>query len=409
MAFITSKIGTGRIWYAVWNDASGKRHRESTGFPVAGNSTMTPAQAKAMAEQYAHAKESAATGTPVDKVIDAVRAIGARDGMDGRVPTLREFLAGIPATTSESSEKNRRRSFKVFMEYLGADADKRIDAVTYNHCREFIREQLRQVSRKTVTQYHTYIMRAFADAQDIHGLITRNPMRPVSVAQEAKMINPERGADKQEKEVFTPQEMYRLLHEAPAPWCNIVAVSFYLGGLRIGDVCTMRWDAINWGRAEVTLIEEKTKRCRRLPAIPALMDILQQMKCEQGRKEEYLFPMQAHMFLGGSRATVSTTFTALLQTMGINPAPVTTDKPTGRRKRISAKTFHSIRHTVVSMTRLDASFTPDMVRDAVGHSSEQVERGYFHGDMISKKAVYSSLVNAVEAGATMRAYKEKQA
>jgi hypothetical protein len=49
MAFITSKIGTGRIWYAVWNDASGKRHRESTGFPVAGNSTLTQAEAKAMA------------------------------------------------------------------------------------------------------------------------------------------------------------------------------------------------------------------------------------------------------------------------------------------------------------------------------------------------------------------------
>lgn len=409
MAFITSKIGTGRIWYAVWNDASGKRHRESTGFPVAGNSTLTPAQAKAMAEQYAIGKECAANGTPVDKVIDAVRSVGARDGMDGRVPTLREFLSSIPATTSESSERNRRRSFKVFMEYLGADADKRIDSITYNQCREFIREQLRQVSRKTVMQYHTYIMRAFADAQDIHGLITRNPMRPVSVAQEAKMINPERGADKQEKEVFTPQEMHRLLHEAPAPWCNIVAVSFYLGGLRIGDVCTMRWDAINWGRAEVTLIEEKTKRCRRLPIISPLMDILKQMKGEQGRQEEYLFPMQAHMFFGGSRATVSTTFTALLQTMGINPAPVATDKPTGRRKRISAKTFHSIRHTVVSMTRLDASFTPDMVRDAVGHSSEQVERGYFHGDMMSKKAVYNSLVNAVEAGVNMLAYKKKQA
>ncbi len=408
MASITSKRGNGRVWYAVWK-VDGKNKIKSTDIPVAGNDSMTPAQAKALAVQIANSMEAAAKGTPVDKALDAVRSVAEMHGAATRMPTLREFLAGIPATTSESSEKNRRRSFKVFMEYLGADADKRIDSITYNQCREFIREQLRQVSRKTVMQYHTYIMRAFADAQDIHGLITRNPMRPVSVAQEAKMINPERGADKQEKEVFTPQEMHRLLHEAPAPWCHIVAVSFYLGGLRIGDVCTMRWDAINWGRAEVTLIEEKTKRCRRLPVISPLMDILKQMKGEQGRQEEYLFPMQAHMFLGGSRATVSTTFTALLQTMGINPAPVATDKPTGRRKRVSAKSFHSIRHTVVSMTRLDASFTPDMVRDAVGHSSEQVERGYFHGDMMSKKAVYNSLVNAVEAGANMHAYMKKQA
>lgn len=408
MASITSKRGNGRVWYAVWK-VDGKNKFKSTDIPVAGNDSMTPAQAKALASQIANSMEAAAKGTPVDKALDAVRAVAEVQGAATRIPTLREFLAGIPATTSESSEKNRRRSFKVFMEFLGADADKRIDSITYNQCREFIREQLRQVSRKTVTQYHTYITRAFADAQDIHGLITRNPMRPVSVAQEAKTINPERGADKQEKETFTPQEMYRLLHEAPAPWCNIVAVSFYLGGLRIGDVCTMRWDAINWERAEVSLLEEKTKRRRRLPIIPALLDVLQRMRYAQGGREEYLFPMQAHMFLGGSRATVSTTFTALLQTMGINPAPVATDKPAGRRKRISAKTFHSIRHTVVSLTRLDASFTPDMVRDAVGHSSEQVERGYFHGDMTSRKSVYGSLADSINAVADMPAYEKKQA
>ena len=408
MASITKKRGNGRIWYAVWKH-DGKNKFKSTDIPVAGNESMTPAQAKALARQIANSMEAAAKGMPVDKALDAVRSVAETQGATTRIPTLREFLSGIPATTSESSEKNRRRSFNVFMEYLGADANKRIDAVTYNQCREFIREQLRQVSRKTVTQYHTYIMRAFSDAQDIHGLISRNPMRPVSVAQEAKMINPERGADKQEKETFTPLEMHRLLHEAPAPWCDIVAVSFYLGGLRLGDVCMMRWDAVNWERKEVTMIEEKTKRRRRLPIIPALMEVLERLRYSQGRQEEHLFPMQAHMFLGGSRATVSTTFTALLQSMGIIPTPVATDKPAGRRKRISAKTFHSIRHTVVSMTRLDASFTPDMVRDAVGHSSEQVERGYFHGDMTSKKSVYDSLANAIKAVDDMPTYEKKQA
>lgn len=409
MASITCKRGNGRIWYAFWKRNGKIEKMVSTGIPVAGNDSMTPAQAKALARQIADSMEASAKGTPVDKALDAVRSLAEMQGVASRVPTLREFLAGIPATTSESSEKNRRRSFKVFMEFLGADADKRIDAIAYNQCREFIREQLRQVSRKTVTQYHTYVMRAFADAQDIHGLISRNPMRPVSVAQEAKAIIPERGDDKQAKETFTPQEMHRLLNEAPAPWCNIVAVSFYLGGLRIGDVCMMRWDAINWEREEATLIEEKTKRRRRLPIIPALLDVLKRMRYAQGQQEEYLFPMQAHMFLGGSRATVSTTFTALLQTMGINAAPSPADKPTGRRKRISAKTFHSIRHTVVSLTRLNASFTPDMVRDAVGHESEEVERKYFHGDMTSKKAVYGSLAESIKAVADMPVYEKKHA
>jgi integrase len=76
---------------------------------------------------------------------------------------------------------------------------------------------------------------------------------------------------------------------------------------------------------------------------------------------------------------------------------------------ISAKTFHSIRHTVVSLTRLDASFTPDMVRDAVGHTSEQVEQRYFHGDMTSRKSVYSSLASTIKTVADMPVYDQKNA
>lgn len=394
MASITKERGNGRFWYAVWK-MDGKNKFKSTGIPVAGDGTMTRAQAEALARQTANSMEAKAKGATVDKALDAVRAVADMQGTATRIPSLREFLAGIPATTSESSEKNRRRSFKVFLEYLGADADKRIDSISYPACREFVREQLRQVSRKTVTQYHTYITKAFADAQDIHGLISRNPMRPVSVAQEAKAIIPERGDDKQVKETFTLREMHRLLHEAPEPWRDIVAVSFYLGGLRIGDVCMMRWDSVDMKSGFVSLIEEKTKRQRVQPIIPQLMAVLDKLLAKRATGEEYLFPMQAHMFLGGSRATVSTTFTALLQTMGINAVPSTAEKPTGRRKRISAKTFHSIRHTVVSMARVNPQFSADMVRDAVGHESEQVEQSYFHATACQRKAVLAAVADGL--------------
>ena len=116
MASITNKRGNGRVWYAVWK-VDGKNKFKSTDIPVAGNDTMTPAQAKALARQIADSMEASAKGTPVDKALDAVRAVADMQGASTRVPSLREFLAGIPATTSESSEKNRRRSFKVFMEY----------------------------------------------------------------------------------------------------------------------------------------------------------------------------------------------------------------------------------------------------------------------------------------------------
>ena len=224
--------------------------------------------------------EAAATGQNLDKALDAVRAVAETNGQSTKIPTVREYFASVPATSSPSSEMNRKRAFRVFIAHLGADADKRLDTVAYNTCRDFIREQLRQVSKKTVTQYHTYISKAFADAQDIHGLISRNPMRPVSVAKEAKQINPDKGNDMQERQVFTPEEMHRLLTEAPRPWRDMVAVSYYTGGLRIGDVALMKWESIDREHRRMMLIEQKTSRLRVLPIIPELLDTLQAIRAE---------------------------------------------------------------------------------------------------------------------------------
>ena len=81
--------------------------------------------------------------------------------------------------------------------------------------------------------------------------------------------------------------------------------------------------------------------------------------------------------------------------MGIVPAPSPADKVTGRRKRVSPKSFHSIRHAVVSLARVNTDFTPDMVRDTVGHDSEKVEQGYFHTEMRQRESVLAGIADAI--------------
>lgn len=407
MAWTESRTGR-KCYIACWKQ-DGKKIVKSTGIPI-GSGKVEQRKNKLIAQQVAVSMEAAATGQNLDKALDAVRAVAESNGGAYKVPTVREYLASVPATSSPSSEMNRKRAFKVFLDYLGADADRRLDTIVYKTCLDFIRIQLQQVSKKTVTQYHTYISKAFADAQDIHGLITRNPMRPVSVAQEAKQINPDKGNDMQEREAFTPEEMHRLLTEAPRPWRDMVAVSYYTGGLRIGDVALMKWESIDWEHRRMTLIEQKTRRLRTQPIIPELLDTLQAIHAEQNGKEEYIFPVQAHIFLSGSRSTVSTSFTNLLQSMGICSAPTTLPKTTGRRRRLSSKSFHSIRHTVVSMLRVNNAFTADTVRDAVGHESERVEREhYFHGNMQQREAVLNSLSAVMQTVANMPTYNDQTA
>lgn len=395
-------INRGKMWYASWTQG-GKKLQRSTGI-LTHPENMTPRQAKIKAQQQADIMEQAAKGTaPVDKLLDAVRSAGELSGACSPIPTVREYFGNIPAVRSESSERNRQRSYSLFLEYLGVSADKRIDAVTYETCRQFVREQLQHVSQKTVTQYRTYIAAAFARAQDIDGYMTRNPMKPVNVPQEAANINPDKGRDKQKRQPFTVQEISYMINNFPAPWCDMVAFSWYTGGLRLSDVCLMKWQDISSREKCIRIIEKKTHHVREIAIIPELQALLDKLDTTTPAGEPYIFPSMAHLYLSGVQSNISTQFTTLLKGAGIIPL-VTVAETQGRRKALSPKSFHSIRHTAVSVLRSNPTFTADMVRDAVGHDSEEVERGYYTGNVEQRAALYSALASVVSTPTTSKQY-----
>lgn len=103
---------------------------------------------------------------------------------------------------------------------------------------------------------------------------------------------------------------------------------------------------------------------------------------------------------------LSTEYTTLLKVLGIvteeELARIAAEKE--RRKReepdsdkhdITPKSFHSIRHTVVSLTRNNPTLSADAIRATVGHLSEEVERGYFHLADSAERQVFNVLVEAV--------------
>ena len=57
---------------------------------------------------------------------------------------------------------------------------------------------------------------------------------------------------------------------------------------------------------------------------------------------------------------------------------------------------HGRRHSVVSFARVNPQLTADMVREAVGHTSEAVERGYFAAGDAAKAKVMEVLVETVK-------------
>lgn len=126
-------------------------------------------------------------------------------------------LAEQTAAARECTEKNRSRSFKVFLEFLGTDADRRIDTITPAICREFVRRMLKRVSRNTVRQFRTYVAAVFTRAVEVDDYLGKNPFAGVDMGVEARAIIPERGEDQQKRLPFTLEEVRFMIQSFPAP------------------------------------------------------------------------------------------------------------------------------------------------------------------------------------------------
>lgn len=379
------------MWCACWKQGN-TTIRRSTGVRVKENG-MSAKAAEALARQTAELMAQAANGgTACHRAMQSIRAAAVAFGEAASMPTVREYLESFPELVTQKSDAGRKRAFRLFADFVGGAA-LRLDMVTAEHCRDFIRYSLKEVSKGTTELRKAYLSHAFKKAVVESNLLDRNPWQAVSVPKEAQALNPGAGADKQKRLPFTLTEIRKLIDQAPAPWCDIVAVSYFGYGLRLSDVCLLRWDSINWAKGYIQLTEKKTKKERCIPLQPELAARLIKLRT-QTTEDGYIFPVMAHYYNSGKASYASTQFTAILRSMGIIQ-PETTERPKGKRHNISPKSFHSIRHTVVSCLRGDATLSADIVRDAVGHDSEEVERGYFTATLEQRAQVGNKLSAAL--------------
>lgn len=374
MASIKQRANT---WYAVWYQ-DGKTVCKSTGVRVKGQAQ------KKLALNTADAMEAAAKGAAsVDRALDAVRASAELSGVTAKMPSVREFLeANLPRGTS-SHKKNVRRALGCFLEFLGAAASRRLDSLSVRQCQLFLEAQLKRVSYGTVKNYKGYISCVLNQAL-VERLLFRNPMLDVRINSLEAAVN----ARAVKRLPFTKEELNVIFTRFPSPWRELAMTSFLTGGQRMGDVALLKWESVDFLRERIYLRTMKTGKEVVAPIIPELRDLLAKNKSDS----EYVFPFLAQKYLR-SPGSLSTIFSSLLKSFGI----IEDSKSATRyeRRNIAVKSFHSLRHSVVSMMRSDNRFTADLTREIVGHDSEDIERGYYTADDSAKREAISFLASAV--------------
>lgn len=401
MAWIEERSGSNN-YLACWKQ-NGKKIRKSTGVPVKGRDGMSARQAQKLAQEVADGMERLAKGqTTYLQAADALRSVAQASGMGGKMPTVREYLTEFQGQAGAKTESNRKRAFTRFMDYLGTRADMRLDMLTKDDMRGFVRHALELVAVGTVRLYLANIKAAMNRAVE-DDLLLKSPMPRIELAKEAQIVNPELGSDAVERAPFTREELHILVTQFPAPWRDIVLVSWLTGGQRLGDCCCLRWDCVDFKRGIVSFRTDKTGQEICNPIRPTLRTRLLAIREEQGGRETYVFPNMARKYRNAN-SSVSTEFTALLKAWGILESETEKKALKGDRKNVSRKSFHSIRHALVSAARSNSSLSADLVRAVVGHESEEVERQYFTPDISEKDRMLEAMEEYISPAVSLSPY-----
>jgi integrase len=180
--------------------------------------------------------------------------------------------------------------------------------------------------------------------------------------------------DSHTRREFTLDELNRIMaaaERAGEKWKTLFSIGVYTG-LRLGDCCTLDWSSINSDRGIIQLIPRKTRKYAHgrpvtIPIHPTLAAVLGE------KKDGPVLPDIASWYEGEEHWRISRGLEIIFKDAGIK----TSVKIEGRHYAAPDATFHSLRHTFVSLAA-NAGVPLPVVQSIVGHSSTAMTRHYYH-------------------------------
>ena len=370
MAFLKKR---GNRWYACFFSGSVKIVK-ATGIPCQ-SADASPSRLRKLAQAAAEEMERVAKGkTELSRAIESLRSLSRDMGLSReRVLPMEEYFRA-----------HLRPEYKCicdsFIEFAHAHRIGRMEEITPSDITAYLAGFVGRLSPGSIRKYKVIIGSVFRSALN-DALIQRNPCALAKLPDVCL-------APPMERKAFTMDELRTLIAAMPDPWPAVIKFTYLAGGLRIGDVCLLRWDAVNLDAGEITILPRKTRKTGKrllIPITPPLRSLLMDLPYAG----EYVFPKLASDFLK-NRALPSASFVEWVKKLGFAQ-----DIRTASNRNFSQLSFHSIRHTVVTQLRSSGVVAPDVVRSIVGHTSEQVERGYFHAPAAARMEGYRFLANSL--------------
>jgi integrase len=295
------------------------------------------------------------------------------------------WLGRIKGEVSSSTYAKYDQTSKQFLDSLAGKADQDMGVIRQDDVARFRDAQAKRVAPSTAN-LSLKVVRMILKAAEADGVISKNEAKHV------KRLKVQGGQSS--RRAFTLREMTTILKHCDEEWRSLVLFGFYTGS-RLGDLATLTWQNLDLSQKELRFPSRKTGRQIGIPLAGPLLDHINQLPAGDDPKQP-IHPRAFDIVMRHGRAGVlSNQFTGILADAGLveaRPHRVEDGKRKGRasRRTMSEISFHSLRHTAVSLLK-NAGVSDAVAQDLVGHESAEVSRLYTHIDDKAKREAVNKL------------------
>ena len=284
--------------------------------------------------------------------------------------------------TEESTHIRYKRVIERFTGFLGDAKSKRdLSTLQASDIARFRDREAKELSRSTANLSVKVLRICLGEAMR-QGLLAVNPGVRVKLL---------KSTAESKRRAFTPNEIKRILRACgdDVEWRALVLFGLYLGQ-RLGDLAKLTWRAVDLDTGEIAFSTRKTGRRIVLPLVQPLADYLASLRGSDN-PNAFIFPRAAN---AKRTASLSNQFRDVLVEAGlVEPRPrghKSTGKGRDQAREASEISFHSLRHSAVTMLKA-AGVSDFIAREIVGHESTAVSRQYTHLTTDDKRAAMRRL------------------
>lgn len=274
--------------------------------------------------------------------------------------------------------KRYRDEIDGFCEYLNATEDRPLlRDVDTRTIAAYLRKRKAETSTATAKVIRKILSAFFGYAVDNQAL----PTNPVPSSKSLKLTVRD-GRNGTKRRAFTLKELRLLFEKAPDDFWRYMLLAGFYCGQRMGDLICLPWGAVDFEQDRIHMTTSKTGRALHIPLRPELRQFLLTLKKKAGtvKPGNPIWPEQAKRYQERGAAGFSNEFYEdVLLPAGLVPPRTHKAKKQGRAgaRAVNSVSFHSLRHTFVSLLKLSGG-SQAVAKELAGHSSDAVSDLYTH-------------------------------